>query len=323
MAVRILVGDCRDVLATLPNESVHCVVTSPPYFGLRDYGVDGQIGLEATPADHIALLVDVFREVHRVLRADGTVWMNYGDAYCTGTAADRPATTIEGQHVPSGWAKRSQSVRIGTPQGFKTKDLMLLPHRLAIALQEDGWWIRSDIIWHKPNPMPESVTDRPTCSHEHVFLLSKSERYFYDAQAARESSASPDDTGRGSSRYNFNRKNSKRAAVPGLRLGTHRPDRADTDCDGTRNLRNVWTVATRPFGEAHFATMPPELAEPCIKAGCPQGGTVLDPFGGAGTTGLVADRLGRDAILIELNPEYAALARRRIADDAPLFSEVA
>ena len=456
--ITILNGDCRDVLRTLPDASVQCCVTSPPYFNLRDYGVAGQIGLEPTPDDFVAEMVAVFRDVRRVLRDDGVLFLNLGDSYfgsnqTGGTkslegsakragrmfskpvgaqraiACDTSGTKPEGfqasgclcgslcdacraayrlgishngnllaptpapsigvsthehmvlppGHLPTlgltgrgdhseaaildpeqasrlagepprdapvsmthGSSRRPQaepprsgqpsgclscgrslpdcvpaSARMGgctcgtsapgsasdslgkgasglayphlTTKALKPKDLIGIPWRVAFALQADGWYLRSDIIWHKPNPMPESVTDRPTSAHEHVFLFSKSERYHYDAEAIKEPAVAAEAEG-----------------GPALK----------------RNARNVWTIATRPFPEAHFATFPPELAERCILAGCPAGGTVLDPFGGAGTTGLVADRLQRHAVLIELNPEYAAMAERRIAREGGLFADV-
>ena len=344
--MRILIGDVRDRLRELPDESVHCVVTSPPYFGLRDYGVAGQIGLEPTPQEFIAKLVEVFREVRRVLRKDGTCWVNMGDSYSGyhgNKNSEIPTSATNGW--TNGYNENKRSA--GRPQdyGFKPKDKMLIPHRLAIALCDDGWWVRDDIVWAKLNPMPESVTDRCTKAHEYIFLLAKSERYYYDHEAIKEPSVTDDQRrpygspganaldprgrqGAGelrSKRDSFKREDSKRAEViPGQSVGTLRPDRAESEWDiGMRNKRSVWTVATQPFKEAHFATFPPELPEICIKAGCPPGGTVLDPFGGAGTTGLVADRLQRDAILIELNPAYAEMARKRIQGDAPLLSEVA
>ena len=332
MSVRILTGDCRDMLKTLPEQSVHCCVTSPPYFGLRDYGVDGQIGLEQTPAEFVAELVAVFREVRRVLRDDGTLWLNLGDSYASGGRKTRDSDDKLEQ--------RGMDVRPADPAGIKPKDLIGIPWRVAFALQADGWYLRQDIIWHKPNPMPESVRDRCTKAHEYVFLLSKSERYYWDAEAMQEPAvgqtlhdltgqgyAAPGQTpnaGNRSRRDSFKREASKRAeAIPGQAVGTHRPDREESTYDVfTRNKRSVWTITTKPFAEAHFATMAPDLAETCIKAGCPDGGTVLDPFGGAGTTGLVADRLGRNALLIELNPKYAEIAHRRLAGDAPLFADV-
>jgi DNA modification methylase len=303
MSVRILLGDVREKLAELPDESVHCVVTSPPYFGLRDYGVAGQIGLEPTPAEFVAVMVEVFREVRRVLRKDGTLWLNLGDSYANdskwgGSTSGKHVTALQGN---SGIGRRRHNT------GLKSKDLIGIPWRVAFALQADGWYLRQDIIWSKPNPMPESVTDRCTKAHEYLFLLSKSARYHYDAEAIAEASIRAGDMPGGDNLR----------GVGEFGVSPHAPFNGTVP--DTRNRRSVWTVATQPFKEAHFATFPPDLIEPCIKAGCPKGGVVLDPFGGAGTTGLVADRLQRDAILIELNPEYAAIARRRIYDEAPLF----
>lgn len=292
-----MTGSCLDVLKTLPDESVHCVVTSPPYWGLRDYEIEGQIGLETTPEEYVRKLVDVFREVRRVLRKDATLWLVLGDSYAGGGRGGNPVDS----------PFRKQATNVGSliapssiPRGLKPKDLLGIPWRVAFALQADGWWLRSDIIYAKLNPMPESVTDRPTSAHEHVFLLARSKRYYFDADAVR----IPQSEG------TFER------------FGNNRAPRKTTSkaIAANEGIRNVWTIATEPFPEAHFATFPCALVEPCIKAGCPKGGTVLDCFGGAGTTGLVADRLGRDAILIELNPEYAAMARRRINDDVPLFT---
>jgi site-specific DNA-methyltransferase (adenine-specific) len=371
MTVQILHGDCRDMLKTLPDASVHCCVTSPPYFGLRDYGVDGQIGLEPSPDAFVAELVAVFREVRRVLRDDGTLWLNLGDSYAGSWGAQSrggppsASSTLKGNGHVGGGPKlgglsavqiaahpkgtRTGSIPVGS--GLKPKDLIGIPWRVAFALQADGWWLRQDVIWSKPNPMPESVRDRCTKAHEYLFLLSKSERYYWNAEAMQEpvesdkgnansfrggayiNNATFDNSEGGkrtvtgntrSKRDSFKRDGSKREqAIPGQAVGTHRPDRKESEWPlGTRNKRSVWTVATEPFKEAHFATFPPALIEPCIAAGCPLGGVVLDPFGGAGTTGLVADRLQRDAILIELNPAYAGIAERRITGDAPLFAEV-
>lgn len=339
MTVKIINADCRDALRSLPDQSVHCCVTSPPYFGLRDYGVDGQIGLEPTPDEFVAAMVEVFREVKRVLRDDGTLWLNLGDSYATGTKAPRKPTTITGPEVPASWAGRSQPERHGTPDGYKTKDMMGIPWRVAFALQADGWYLRQDIIWSKPNPMPESVQDRCTKAHEYMFMLSKSPRYYYDIDAIKEpmSLSSVDrlsqdvESQEGSSRVpGKTNGNMKAVGKVDKQRGHGRRhagfnDRWDAmekaeQCSGMRNKRSVWNVATQPFSDAHFATFPPLLIEPCIKAGCPRDGTVLDPFGGAGTTGLVADRLQRNAVLIELNPEYAAMAEKRIRNDAPLFA---
>jgi len=308
MSIRAIHGDCREVLKTLPDESVHCVVCSPPYYGLRDYGIAGQIGLEATPDAYVAELVAVFREVRRVLRNDGTLWCNLGDSY----AANRSYQVSQSKHQAHDYGG-SNATRV--PLGLKPKDLLGIPWMVAFALRADGWWLRSDVIWSKPNPMPESVTDRPTSAHEHVFLFAKSSRYYFDAEAVKEPDVAGHKSGNG-----YVRVDTKNI---GIRLSYGgRGQQEQWEPGGGRNIRNVWTVATQPFSEAHFATFPPALIEPCIKAGCPRGGVVLDPFAGAGTTGLVADRLGRDAILIELNEDYSGISRRRIQDDAPLFAEV-
>ena len=346
MTVRIINADVMDGLAQLADESVHCVVTSPPYWGLRDYGAPGQIGLEPTLAEHIAKLVDVFRDVRRVLRGDGTLWLNYGDAYANDA---KWGGSTSGKHVDALHGK-SGIGRAKRITGFKPKDLMMMPERLAIALQDDGWYVRSRIIWHKPNPMPESVTDRRTKSHEHIWLMAKSQRYFYDAEAIKEPS-SPDSHARAARGRSDSHKwadggpGNQTIAKGAPSAGTYRApgvtpkavasamdgprskqntsfEAAITDLVPYRNSRDVWTIGSEPFSEAHFATFPPELAERCIKAGCPAGGTVLDPFGGSGTTGLVADRLQRNAILIELNPAYAEMARQRMLRDAPLFTEM-
>lgn len=335
MTVTIHHGDCREVLQTMPEKSVHCCVTSPPYFGLRDYGHAGQIGLEATPDAFVAEMVAVFREVRRVLRDDGTLWLNLGDSY----AANRTYQVSQSKHQTHDYGDSNAS---RVPDGLKPKDLIGIPWRVAFALQADGWYLRQDIIWSKPNPMPESVTDRCTKAHEYIFLMSKSARYHYDADAVAEAVTASTverlsqpnlDNQAGSARVpgktNGNMKAVGRAAGDvytakafGTPQSEPRGPKKNFGEFATRNKRSVWEVTTQPFGEAHFATFPPDLIEPCIKAGCPAGGTVLDPFGGAGTTGLVADRLGRNAILIELNPEYAAMAQRRIEGDAGMFAEV-
>jgi DNA modification methylase len=323
MTVRVLIGDCRDVLRTLPDGSVHCVVSSPPYFGLRDYGVDGQIGLEQTPDEYVAELVAVFREARRVLRDDGTLWLNLGDSYATSPAGNKTPSGISQNTVKRVGSELAtyNSTRKDNLPGIKQKDLIGIPWRVAFALQADGWYLRQDIIWHKPNPMPESVTDRCTKAHEYVFLLAKSARYWYDDEAIRQPLAEAT-----AERYLGGP-----MTISGQFKGSPTDKRYQDEgkkIDGralptTANKRSVWTIPTQPYSEAHFATMAPELARTCILAGCPEGGTVLDPFGGAGTTGLVADQLGRDAILIELNPQYAELARNRIANDAGMFSSVA
>ena len=445
MTMRILTGDCREVLRTLPSESVHCCVTSPPYYGLRDYGtatweggdpncdhsgrknrnhqgnigsrnekgdafrnsgryvdqgnatgrqckcgarrIDSQLGLEPDFNDYIAQMVEVFREVRRVLRRDGTLWLNMGDSY-----ASQGGYRDYGSHDNYVGRGPTGGQRPLPTNNLKPKDLCGIPWRLAFALQADGWWLRQDIIWSKPNPMPESVTDRCTKAHEYIFLLSKSARYYYDAGAIKEDGAESSCTRAGILRK-IAPKDSKR---PGSENGQSRLEVGSIigEYGGTRNKRSVWEIATAPFSEAHFATFPPALIEPCIKAGTSEKGccakcgapwvrnvskkfvldhevalterhvnaddndqgsnrykdghqpgrylsdtidwspscscnadvvpaAVLDCFGGAGTTGLVADRLQRNAILIELNPEYAAMAERRIHDDAPLFAMAA
>jgi len=337
---RIIQGDCIEGLRTLPDASVHCCVTSPPYWGLRDYGHDGQIGLESTPEAYVARMVEVFREVRRVLRDDGTLWLNLGDSYA---ASGRGGGGGSFQDGDVGTRVSSANQRRAPPTGFKPKDLVGIPWRVAFALQADGWWLRQDIIWHKPNPMPESVRDRCTKAHEYVFLLTKSERYFYDAEAVSEP-VSVSTTARlsqpslplqaGSDRVPGKTNGPMKAVGPrfgGNKFGDSDDPKHATksgnvyqipDANGRRNRRSVWTVTTKPYSGAHFATMPPDLVEPCILAGCPEGGTVLDPFAGSGTTLAVAAELGRSGIGCELNPEYIELAEQRIAESKakmPLF----
>lgn len=441
VTVNILVGDVRERLAEVPDASVQMCVTSPPYFGLRDYGHAGQIGLEPTPDAYVAELVAVFREVRRVLKDDGTLWLNLGDSYAgsgkggnpvAGKQASNAGSQSIGVLYETGRTAREAAVTNVTRKtweiGMKPKDLIGIPWRVAFALQADGWYLRSDIIWHKPNPIPESVTDRPTKSHEYLFLLAKSERYYYDADAIAEPSICTDDARFGGPRIKYDGKTGLTEAPE------YQGQRSAVTIRETRNKRTVWTIATQPFKGAHFATFPPALIEPCILAGsrvagkrcdcdvvvstptgevesadptattgragmnrprgasegtlpitrreqrhharelrdsphraameaeagsafdhyirtdasgarpvsvslreiwrargwitdappcdCPifPADTVLDPFGGAGRTGLVADRLGRNAILCELNPAYAQMAERRIHDDAPLFA---
>lgn len=346
MGVQILQGDCRDVLKTLPEGSINMCVTSPPYYGLRDYGTatwsggdpncdhvekiaahggeradrdqtgnifkfrgtcekcgatssDNQIGLEQTPEEYIQQLVEVFREVRRVLKDDGTLWVNIGDSYYnyrSGTAFVKQSVAKTDQDLPSFSPSRNNKLA-----GLKSKDLIGIPWMLAFALRADGWYLRQDIIWHKPNPMPESVKDRCTKAHEYIFLLSKSKEYYFDYEAIKEKGVIPAGTlgAKGSE---------ERVAEPGV---NSRPPEYKV-YDGMRQKRSVWTVNTKPYKGAHFATFPTELITPCIQAGCPKDGMVLDPFGGSGTTGYVADKLGRNATLIELNPEYINLAEERI-----------
>jgi DNA modification methylase len=342
-------GHVIDVLKSLPEESVNCCITSPPYWGLRDYGtaewdggndaacehkvrndpktesstlgggeattghqregfgeecprcgairIDQQIGLEPTPGEYVDKMVEVFREVRRVLRNDGTVWLNLGDSYANdakwgGSTGGKHAGGLHGE--PIGRGRRNT--------GLKAKDLVGIPWRVAFALQADGWWLRSDIIWAKPAPMPESVTDRPTRSHEYIFLLAKSESYYCDMKAIAE----PVVRGAAGSQFNTGK-----TAVHQLGRSSDK-DRVESD---TRNKRDVWTVNSDPFPEAHFATFPPALILPCVLAGCPVGGVVLDPFSGAGTSAMVAKENGRRAIGCDLNPDYLEMSARRLSQE--------
>jgi DNA modification methylase len=383
MTIRLITADCRDALRQLPDESVHCVVTSPPYWGLRDYGIAGQLGMEKSLGEYIAVMVNVFREVRRVLRDDGTLWLNLGDSYANANPGSGGKCVLAGAGRAMTEGRYHSNKRdIGQ---LKPKDLCGIPWRVAFALQVDGWYLRQDIIWSKPNPMPESVTDRCTKAHEYIFLLSKSQQYYYDQQAIAEQAMRSGEVSIPSETTLSRGQALGRSIKPSGNATKDTFTVADT-----RNKRSVWEIATQPFSEAHFATFPPALIEPCILAGCPEKccakcgmpwvrsgetrpsipqrtgdwkatgenhrndierkggfypkrkaiehwaptcpcsylssstipGTVLDPFGGAGTTGLVADRLGRNAILIELNPKYAAMAKCRIYDDAPLFVDV-
>ena len=310
MTVDILVGDCVEQMRHLEPGSVHTCVTSPPYFGLRDYGVEGQIGLEQTPDEYVAKLVEVFREVRRVLRDDGTLWLNLGDSYAHPTKGTGGGWAAD----PNNYAHKAQAfgARKFSMGDAKPKDLMGIPWRVAFALQADGWVLRQDIVWSKPNALPESVRDRCTKAHEYIFLLSKRPRYYFDSEAIKEPAVSEKPAGNKRHKY-------ADAYAAGV-LGKHRTKAGLLALTGVewekRNKRSVWTVATKPFKGAHFATFPPDLIEPCVLAGCPEGGTVLDPFGGSGTTGLVAKGLRRNAVLCELNPEYAEMARGRIGEGA-------
>ena len=361
-------GDCRAVMAEMPAESVHCVVTSPPYWGLRDYGtatwdggdaacdhlekgggtgkstlgaasgghaiseagqvrstersfvaakvacrkcgarrIDSQLGLEPTPEAYVANMVAVFREVRRVLRADGTLWLNLGDSYANG-GQERPGSSDAGAFTPHDQIRRRPGIAKPRAQGLKPKDLVGIPWRTAFALQADGWYLRSDIIWAKPNPMPESVTDRPTKAHEYLFLLSKSPRYYFDADAVREDAIHAGRVVKASDATTA--KNAQKGQYGATALGF---TQHDTVVGSGRNLRSVWTIATEPYPGAHFATFPRKLVEPCVKAGCPEGGTVLDPFAGSGTTLLVAQALGRKGVGIDLSPDYLKQALIRNA----------
>lgn len=339
-------GDALTKLAEMEAGSVQTCVTSPPYFGLRDYGMDGQLGLEKTPEAYVAALVGVFREVRRVLSDDGTVWLNLGDSYAhnvnaSDSTSNRSSTLGIRDGKPGRGVKQWNTPRgeRSIPDGLKPKDLIGIPWMVAFALRAEGWYLRSDIIeevelycpcgcgyvleeriwrhsqdreiiWKKPNPMPESVTDRPTKSHEYIFLLSKSAQYFYDAEAILEQAAWA---------Y-WGEQTIKKEQQGTVKWMTGR-GQSEREENGTRNKRSVWTVATHSFPDAHFATFPPKLIEPCILAGSREGDTVLDPFAGAGTTGLVALRHNRHFIGIELNPSYCEMARRRVLNDAPLFNE--
>jgi DNA modification methylase len=312
----LLTGDCRRIIPDMSTNSVDCIVTSPPYFGLRDYGTENQIGLEASPDEYVANLVYTFRLLWRVLRVDGTVWLNLGDSYAgSGKGRNADGTHQEGgkQGTHRGTIEGSLS-KSGT-YGLKQKDLIGIPWRVALALQTDGWYLRQDIIWSKPNPMPESVQDRCTKAHEYVFLLSKSPRYYFDNDAIREP-CSPENI-----KDFLGRKATKNKGGGDMSYESERPDlcrdRADYMSDDlSRNRRSVWTVNTRPYPKAHFATFPPELIEPCVLAGCRPDGVVLDPFSGSGTTGQVALQQGRKYIGIELNPDYQRLAVERITPHA-------
>jgi len=308
---RILQGNVLDRMKDLPDQSVQCVVTSPPYWGLRDYGGDGQLGLEETPEEFVENLVKVFREVKRVLKDDGTVWLNLGDSYSAGKMTPHTGAARNG---------RDMSAMSGIIRTYNNpKNLVGIPWRVAFALQADGWYLRQDIIWHKPNPMPESVADRCTKSHEYIFLLTKSAKYFYDAEAIREPLQSgPSDIKKMIENkdrldakhlkddYPLHKANTRSKIGRKRAVGT-------MNQEGLlgRNRRSIWQINTTPYPEAHFAVFPPKLPELCIKAGSSEGDIVLDPFFGSGTTGWVAQRLGRKWIGIELNPEYIKIAEKR------------
>jgi len=296
-----------DVLAGLKwveDSSISCVVTSPPYYGLRDYGVDGQIGLEETPEAYVQRLVDVFREVRRTLRDDGTLWLNIGDSFARDArkGQHKPGDPGEQAHVYERGGGRASTTLDLTSAGLKPKDLIGIPWMLAFALRADGWYLRSDIIWHKTNAMPESVKDRPTKAHEYIFLLTKSERYYYDAKAIEED-AKWERWG------NQTEKKQHRGTAGHLGGKTL----AELPIRDKKNRRTVWSIPTKPLKDAHFAAFPPDLADLCVLAGCPEGGTVLDPFCGAATTLLVAGKNNRNGIGIELNPEYCDISKNRLS----------
>jgi DNA modification methylase len=313
MSWKIITGDALKSLQTMESESVNTIVTSPPYYGLRDYGVPGQRGQEPAPEEFIEHLVDVFREARRTLKRDGTLWLNMGDSYAAGKCgradhgSNDPTCKLVGNStgaVAPGPVKARKA-----PTGYKPKDLIGIPWMLAFALRADGWYLRQDIVWNKPNAMPESVHDRCTRSHEFIFLLSKTPKYYYDYKAILEPAVSTEvkkftdggkDKQRGHSRRHagFNGRYAEKLAIAGVPL--------------TRNKRDVWTVGTSPYPEAHFAVFPARLIEPCVLAGCPEGGTVLDPFSGASTTGVVCLKNNRNYVGIELNPEYVEIATKRL-----------
>lgn len=290
---KIIQGDCRFVLKTIESSTVNCCVTSPPYYGLRDYGMSGQLGLEPTPEEYVANLVSVFREVWRVMKDDGVVWLNLGDSYNGSGGAS-------GDYNAGGLREEQPRYPGHRVDGLKPKDMIGIPWRVAFALQADGWYLRQDIIWHKPNPMPESVSDRCTKSHEYIFLLSKSSRYYFNSESIKEK-ASPDTSVR-------DRDNTKLNNCPGrTKMGGLKVNDYEF-----RNKRSVWTIATQPCKESHFATFPKDLIRPCIKAGCPVDGIVIDPFLGSGTTACVCIEENRKYLGIELNPEYIKIAQKRI-----------
>jgi len=301
MNTKLLNGDCIEMMRTLQGKSINCCVTSPPYYGLRDYGHEGQIGLEETPDAFVQKLVEVFREVKRVLKDDGTLWLNLGDSY-VGTGA-------KGEHKdpkhPEGRNAQSDTPKNNKVAGLKSKDLIGIPWRVAFALQSDGWYLRQDIIWHKPNPMPESVQDRCTKAHEYIFLLSKSSKYYYDIESIKEP-VKQDWGTRNRSDGKYHNEGTGLQPHSGLEKSYE-----------FANKRSVWSVNTKSYKGAHFATYPPELIRPCILAGCPKGGVVIDPFGGSGTTAAVANEEGRDAVLCELNPEYISLINKRLSEVQP------
>jgi DNA modification methylase len=323
---KILVGDVRQQLSHIADGSVQCCVTSPPYWGLRDYGADGQIGLEQTPEAYVAEMVAVFREVWRVLRDDGVLWLNLGDSYSgsgKGRNADGSANVDPNSKQATSLGTIIGTLHKSTPDGLKPKDLVGIPWRVAFALQADGWYLRQDIIWAKPNPMPESVTDRCTKAHEYLFMLTKSARYYFDNDAIREPSV-----GKFNPDFKPKKKDWREIGWPsdndGKATKTGNPIQAtnpQAPANG-RNKRSVWTITTKPFRGAHFAVMPEALVEPCVLASSRPNELVLDPFTGSGTVGVVALKHGRNFIGTELNAEYAEIARTRIESSQPMFNNV-
>ena len=337
----IINGDCLKVLKTLPENSVHCCVTSPPYYALRDYGVDGQLGLEETPEKYIEKMTEVFMEVYRVLKDDGTLWLNIADSYWGGgwrnASLNEHSGDIQKAHKGTHCGELMPACK-GMSGVYKPKDLIGIPWMLAFSLRNAGWYLRQDIIWHKPNPMPESVTDRCTKSHEYVFLFSKSQKYYFDHEAIQEPAVTQGDVGKikfGGSKYGENddthfstysgkewvpqTKNCKYDGQTPNSMHVRREMGLKDEVYTVRNKRDVWSINVKPCKEAHFATYPFELVKPCILAGCPEDGLVLDPFMGSGTTALVAKGLGRNYLGIELNPQYVELANKRLYDTFGLF----
>lgn len=292
----IINGNSLEVLKSLPDNSIDCCVTSPPYYALRDYGCDGQIGLEETPEKYIERLCDVFSEVRRVLTPQGTLWLNIGDSYNGNKVGN--TEVVKNKKV-----SESNDFRKKLWSGAKPKDLIGIPWMLAFALRSQGWYLRQDIIWHKPNPMPESVTDRCTKSHEYIFLLSKSQKYYFDYEAIQEKA-----------KYPFDNRGERGDSRRGTQMNSMSGQTGEM-----RNKRDVWTVNTKPCKEAHFATYPFELIKPCILAGCPENGIVLDPFMGSGTTAIVARSLNRNYLGVELNPEYIKIAHKRLEKHLGMF----
>jgi DNA modification methylase len=320
--IKFLQGNCIDKIKELDDNSIDCVVSSPPYFGLRDYGVNGQFGLEKTYQDYLANTVKVFETFKPKLKDTATIWWNVGDSYASNgvyiNSWYKKEENKNKKHLHTKNKERYSDRKAYRDETIKAKDLLMIPNRVAIALQDAGWYIRSEIIWHKPNPMPESVRDRPTSCHEKIWLITKNKKYYYDADVIKEPC-----TESTKQRYKSGWKgNEERDYVSGKQnhfskyIGT---EKSKQDALKGRNKRNVWTITTKPCKEAHFATFPKDLIEPCIKAGCPEGGVVLDPFGGSGTTGIVAKQFNRTAILIELNPEYIEIAKKRIDKELGMF----
>jgi DNA modification methylase len=321
---KIIHGNCLDIIKTLPSESVNCIITSPPYWGLRDYGHDDQLGLEKTPEEYIQNLVAIFQEARRVLRDDGTLWLNIGDSYASGGSSADSIHKKRNNYI-NHKAKDRSVARWGGGQnkvlGLRPKELVGIPWRVAFALQSDGWILRQDIIWNKPNPMPESVKDRCTKSHEYIFLLTKNQRYYFDNEAIKEKAVWDLDgngTIKRAERQREGLKSNPTEMKNGIRItypnGKHKDGQQSPKfINGKRNKRSVWTVTTKPFKQVHFATFPEELIIPMVLAGCPEKGIILDPFFGSGTTGLVAKKHSRNYIGIELNQEYIQIAEKRLA----------